>query len=76
MRMRLALCELKLVLSYNPLPGSSHILMLDCVNAALAILRHIITDFAPNGYLSYGQDFIPFATAYAGTWLFKVSLDD
>lgn len=71
MRMRLALSELKLVLAYNPLPGASHILMLDCVSAALGILRHIITDFAPNGYLAYGQDLIPFATAYAGTWLFK-----
>ncbi|CAE6434915.1 unnamed protein product [Rhizoctonia solani] len=70
-RMRLALAELKLVLVYNPLPGAAHILMLDCVNAALGLLRHITTDFAPNGYLSYGQDLVPFATAYAGAWLFK-----
>jgi hypothetical protein len=72
-RMRLALSELKLVLAYSPLLGAQHILMLDCANAALDILRHIITDFAPNGYLAYGQDFVPFATAYAGAWLFKVS---
>ncbi|CUA76172.1 hypothetical protein RSOLAG22IIIB_06130 [Rhizoctonia solani] len=70
-RMRLALAELKLVLVYNPLPGAAHILMLDCVNAALGLLRHITTEFAPNGYLAYGQDLVPFATAYAGTWLFK-----
>ncbi|KAG8710071.1 hypothetical protein FRC11_004912 [Ceratobasidium sp. 423] len=71
MRMRLALAELKLVLVYNPLPGATHILMLDCVNAALSLLRHITTDFVPNGYLAYGQDLVPFATAYTGAWLFK-----
>ncbi|KAF8742075.1 hypothetical protein RHS02_03324, partial [Rhizoctonia solani] len=71
MRMRLALAELKLVLVYNPLPGATHILLLDCVSAALALLRHITTEFAPNGYLAYGQDIVPFATAYAGAWLFK-----
>ncbi|CAE6444602.1 unnamed protein product [Rhizoctonia solani] len=70
-RMRLALAELKLILVYNPMPGAAHILMLDCVNAALGLLRHITTEFAPNGYLAYGQDLVPFATAYAGVWLFK-----
>ncbi|CAE6368411.1 unnamed protein product [Rhizoctonia solani] len=71
MRMRLALAELRLVLVYNPLPGAAHILMLDCVNAALGLLRYITVEFVPNGYLAYGQDIVPFATAYAGAWLFK-----
>ncbi|CAE6366626.1 unnamed protein product [Rhizoctonia solani] len=74
-RMQLALAELKLILVYNPLPGATHILMLDCVNAALSLLRHITTEFAPNGYLAYGQEIVPFATAYAGAWLFKVWYD-
>lgn len=71
--MKLALTELKFFLGSTPRPGTSHVLLMDCVNTALAILRHIITDFAPNGYLAYGQDLIPFPVAYAGAWLFRVS---
>ncbi|KAB5593719.1 Luminal-binding protein 5 [Ceratobasidium theobromae] len=71
MRMKLALTELKFFLGSTPRPGTSHVLLMDCVNTALAILRHIITDFAPNGYLAYGQDLIPFPVAYAGAWLFR-----
>jgi hypothetical protein len=70
--MCLVISELKLLLLRTPLPGASHMILLDCANAALAILRHVTEDFAPNGYLSYGQDFVPFSTAYAGAWLFKV----
>lgn len=71
--MRLITSELKLLVTI-PVPGASHITLLDCANAALALLKHVTEEFAPNGYLSYGQDFIPFSTAYAGAWLFKVSL--
>lgn len=37
------------------------------------ILRHVITDLAPNRYIIYCQDNLAITTAYAGVWLFKVS---
>ncbi|QRV85309.1 Fungal Zn(2)-Cys(6) binuclear cluster domain [Ceratobasidium sp. AG-Ba] len=70
LRMRLITSELKLLVT-TPIPGASHLALLDCANAALAIVKHVTEEFAPHGYLSYGQDFIPFSTAYAGAWLFK-----
>ncbi|KAG8686390.1 hypothetical protein FRC08_012528 [Ceratobasidium sp. 394] len=64
--MRLITSELRLLV-----PGTSHVILIDCAHAALALLQHVIAEFAPRGYLSYGQDFVPFSTAYAGAWLFK-----
>ena len=46
--------------------------LLDCADSALALLRHVGEDVVPGGYLAYVQEFVPFSVAYAGAWLFKV----
>ncbi|CAE7229526.1 unnamed protein product [Rhizoctonia solani] len=43
-----------------------------CKESAILVLKHVIEDTAPSGYLQYTQDGIAFATAYAGVWLYKV----
>lgn len=72
--MRLVVDELKLLALFAPLLGTDHMAMLDCAHSALALLRHVVEDVAPNGYLAYVQEFVMFSVAYTGAWLFKVSL--
>lgn len=43
-----------------------------CKDSAVLVLRHVVDDMAPRGYIPYTQDGIAFATAYAGVWLYKV----
>ncbi|ELU40888.1 fungal zn(2)-Cys(6) binuclear cluster domain-containing protein [Rhizoctonia solani AG-1 IA] len=43
----------------------------ECKDSAALVLKHVVEDMAPSGYIPYTQDGIAFATAYAGVWLYK-----
>lgn len=56
----------------SPPSETAQMALLQCKDSAMLVLRHVVDDMAPSGYVPYTQDGIAFATAYAGVWLYKV----
>ncbi|KAG8724371.1 hypothetical protein FRC09_019479 [Ceratobasidium sp. 395] len=68
---QLSINELQMLSLVSPSPETAQITLLQCKDSAALVLKHVVDDMAPSGYIPYTQDGIAFATAYAGVWLYK-----
>lgn len=68
---QLSINELQMLSLVSPPSETAQMALLQCKDSAMLVLRHVVDDMAPSGYVPYTQDGIAFATAYAGVWLYK-----
>ncbi|QRW09698.1 Fungal Zn(2)-Cys(6) binuclear cluster domain [Ceratobasidium sp. AG-Ba] len=68
---QLSINELQMLALHSPTPDAAHVALMQCKDSATLVLKHVVEDMAPSGYIPYTQDGIAFATAYAGVWLYK-----
>ncbi|KAG9112438.1 hypothetical protein FRC07_007917 [Ceratobasidium sp. 392] len=68
---QLSINELQMLSPVSPSPETAQLTLLRCKDSAALVLKHVVDDMAPSGYIPYTQDGIAFATAYAGVWLYK-----
>ncbi|KAF8595694.1 hypothetical protein BDV93DRAFT_548719 [Ceratobasidium sp. AG-I] len=68
---QLSINELQMLSLVSPPAETAQMALLQCKESAMLVLRHVVDDMAPSGYVPYTQDGIAFATAYAGVWLYK-----
>ncbi|KAF8598473.1 hypothetical protein BDV93DRAFT_609823 [Ceratobasidium sp. AG-I] len=71
LHLKLIVAELKLLNLVHPQLSTARIHTLECIKCATDVLQHVISELAPNGYVTYCQDIVAITTAYAGVWLFK-----
>ncbi|KAJ1303687.1 hypothetical protein OPQ81_008112 [Rhizoctonia solani] len=68
---QLSINELQMLALVSPSLEVTQSALHQCKDSAALVLKHVIEDMAPSGYIPYTQDGIAFATAYAGVWLYK-----
>ncbi|CAE6509619.1 unnamed protein product [Rhizoctonia solani] len=68
---QLSINELYMLALVSPSLEVTQAALHQCKESAILVLKHVIEDMAPSGYVPYTQDGIAFATAYAGVWLYK-----
>ncbi|CAE7150712.1 unnamed protein product [Rhizoctonia solani] len=68
---QLSINELHMLALVSPSLEVTESALQQCKESAILVLKHVIEDMAPSGYVPYTQDGIAFATAYAGVWLYK-----
>ncbi|CAE6480457.1 unnamed protein product [Rhizoctonia solani] len=68
---QLSINELHMLALVSPSLEATQAALHQCKESAVLVLKHVIEDMAPSGYVPYTQDGIAFATAYAGVWLYK-----
>jgi hypothetical protein len=74
LNLKLIVSELRLLNLVQPQLSAARTHSLECIKCAMDVLHHVISDLAPNGYITFCQDNLAITTAYAGVWLFKVCL--
>ncbi|KAF8748639.1 Fungal specific transcription factor domain [Rhizoctonia solani] len=68
---QLSIHELQMLALVSPSVEATQAVLQQCKDSAALVLKHVVEDMAPSGYIPYTQDGIAFATAYAGVWLYK-----